>query len=200
LGGTFALQAAAQELDRTKAVVAISADSDTVRSDASIDAFLHQHAARGNNRRLSAKLEKLGRPPYTRSAVFQQRAGMMADLGGIEYGSTFGALLRETLFDMLRTYGPLGTVRALRNMSAIQDATLPEMARLDLFADPPRLAVPVHYVFGEQDPIVSAELASQLPAAIAAPARTVTLAPNAGHMVHFDQPDLVRSVVMSAVR
>lgn len=198
LGGTFVLQAGAQEPDRVKAVVAISADSDTARSDASIHSFLHQQAARTNDRRLSAKLEKLGKPPYTVPAVFQQRAGMMADLGGIEHGKKFSSLLRETLFGMLGTYGPLGAAKALRNMSAIQAATLREMASLDLFADPPRLSVPVHYVFGGQDPIVPAELAKQLPAAIAAPAHTVTLVPNAGHMVHFDHPEVVRSVVMNA--
>jgi pimeloyl-ACP methyl ester carboxylesterase len=198
LGATFTLQAAAQEPDRIKAVVAISADSDTARSDASIDSFLQQRAARANNRRLSAKLEKLGKPPYTASAAFQQRARMVIDLGGIEYGKTFNALFRETLVGMIGAYGPIGTAKALRNMSAIQDATLAEMASLDLFSDPPRLAVPAHYVFGEQDPLVPAELAKQLPAAIAAPAHTVTVVPNAGHMVHFDHPDVVRSVVMHA--
>ena len=198
IGATYALQAVARESDRTEAVIAISADSDTARSDASIDAFLRQQAARANNRRLNTKIEKLGAPPYTTSRVFQQRAGLMADMGGVEHGRTFSSLLGETLFGMMRAYGPVGMVKAIRNMSTIQEATLAEMASLDLFADPPRLAVPVHYVFGEQDPIVSAELAKQLPAAIAAPVWTVTFATNAGHMVHFDHPELVRSVVMKA--
>ena len=198
IGATYALQAVEHESDRTEAVIAISADSDTARSDASIDTFLRQQAARANNRRLSAKIDKLGAPPYTTSSVFQQRAGLMADMGGVEYGRTFSSLLGETLFGMIRAYGPVGTVKAMRNMSTIQEATLAEMASLDLFTDPPRLAVPVHYVFGEQDPIVSPELARQLPAAIAAPMRTVTFAVNAGHMVHFDHPELVRSVVMKA--
>ena len=122
----------------------------------------------------------------------------MADVAASGHGRKFSSLLRETLFGMIRAYGPVGMVKAVRNMSTVQQATLAEMASLDLFADPPRLAIPVHYVFGEQDPIVSAELAKQLPAAIAAPVRTVTFAVNAGHMVHFDQPELVRSVVMSA--
>ena len=155
IGATYALQAVETRIGSDRGSNRHSADSDTARSDASIDAFLRQQAARANNRRLSAKIEKLGAPPYTTSSVFQQRAGLMADMGGVEHGRTFSSLLRETLFGMLRVYGPVGMVKAVRNMSTIQEATLAEMASLDLFADPPRLAVPIHYVFGEQDPIIS---------------------------------------------
>lgn len=198
LGATFVLRAVEQESDLTQAVITISADSDTARSDAAVDTFLHEQAARAKDRRLSAKLEKLGKPPYTASPVFRRRASMLADLGGVERGMNFSSLTREALFGMLGTYGPVGTVKAVRNMNAIQDAMLPELVSLDLFADPPRLAVPIHYVFGEQDPLVPATLARQLPTAITAPACTVTLVPNAAHMVHFDQPEVVRSVVMNA--
>jgi pimeloyl-ACP methyl ester carboxylesterase len=65
-------------------------------------------------------------------------------------------------------------------------------------SNPLRLAVPVHYVFGEQDALTPAAIVKQLPAAIAAPASTVLLVPNAGHMVHFDQPEIVRSIAVSA--
>ncbi|HTE47041.1 MAG TPA: alpha/beta hydrolase [Gemmatimonadaceae bacterium] len=198
VGATFVLQAVQHETDKTKAVVAISADSNTARSDASVHAFLREQVTRANDRRLSSKFAKLATPPYTGSAEFQQRASILADLGGIERGKKFSSVLRETLFGMLGTYGVVGTAKAVGNMNAIQNALLPQMVSLDLFADPPRLAVPVHYVFGEQDPLVPAELAKQLPAAIAAPACTVTLVPNAAHMVHFDQPAVVRSVVMNA--
>ena len=40
IGATYTLQAVEHESDRTEAVIAISADSNTARSDASIDAFL----------------------------------------------------------------------------------------------------------------------------------------------------------------
>jgi pimeloyl-ACP methyl ester carboxylesterase len=75
---------------------------------------------------------------------------------------------------------------------------LPELVPLDLLAAPPRLAVPVHFVFGEQDALFPARLVKDLPAAIIAPACTVHLVPDAGHMVHFDQPDIVRSIAVNA--
>lgn len=88
-------------------------------------------------------------PPYTDSAAFQLRASLLADLGAIEQGKKFSNLLRDTLFGMIDTYGIFGTVKAMRNMNLIQRKLLPQLVSLDLFVNPPRLAIPVHYVFGE---------------------------------------------------
>jgi pimeloyl-ACP methyl ester carboxylesterase len=38
----------------------------------------------------------------------------------------------------------------------------------------------------------------RLPAAIAAPASTVVLLSDAGHMAHFDQPEIVRTIAVNA--
>jgi pimeloyl-ACP methyl ester carboxylesterase len=106
---------------------------------------------------------KLRPPPYLDPAAFQRRASILADLGTIEYGKTFMALLREMLFAMIRTYGLVGTVKALRNMNLLQRKLLPEIAGLDPFANPPRVTIPVHYVFGERDalnPAVPGEAAA----------------------------------------
>jgi pimeloyl-ACP methyl ester carboxylesterase len=56
------------------------------------------------------------------------------------------------------------------------------------------VTVPVHYVFGEQDVLAPVSVVHGLPAAIATPASTVRRVPNAGHMVHFDRPDIIRSI------
>jgi pimeloyl-ACP methyl ester carboxylesterase len=197
LGATIALQAAANEPDIVKAIIAISPDTNTARSDASAASFLKEQSAIANNGRLDAKLIKLGEPPYTDSATFQLRASILADLGGIEHGKRFGTLLRETLFSLISTYGLLETVRALRNMNLVQNILLPQLVSLNLFSNPPRLAVPVHYIFGEQDPLIPPDIAKELPVAISTPQATVKLANNAGHMVHFDQPDVVRSIVLT---
>ncbi len=198
LGATIALHAAEHERDSVKAVIAISPDANTARSDASAASFLTAQSITTNDRRLSAKLIKLGEPPYTDSAAFQLRASILADLGGIERGKKFSALLKETIFSLIGSYGFLGTARAMRNMNRIQNKLLPQLVSLNLFSAPPRLSVPVHYIFGEQDPLIPAEIVKQLPLAITTPAATVMLVSDAGHMVHFDQPEVVRSIVMKA--
>ena len=198
LGATIALRAAEHEPDKAKSVIAISPDADTASSDASVDSFLQAQSVLANSSRFTARLKKLGGPPYTDSTAFQRRARLLADLGAIERGKTFGAVLRETLFGMIRTYGVVGAAKAMRNMNLIQDRLLPQLVSLNLFVNPPRLAIPVHYVFGEQDPLTTAAIVEQLPAAIAAPRSTAILVPDAGHMVQFDQPEVVRSVAVRA--
>jgi len=198
LGATLALQAAEHERDAVKAVIAISPDAHTACSDASVASFLSTQCAIANDKRLCAKLMKLGEPPYTDAAAFQLRASILADLNVIEHGRKFSALLRETLFGLIRTYGFLGTIIAMRNMNLIQNKLQPQLVSLNLFSKPLRLAVPVHYVFGEQDPLVPPEIVKQLPSAITTPAATIRLLPDAGHMVHFDQSEIVRSIVMKA--
>jgi len=195
IGGTITLQAVEHEPDLVKAVIAISPDSRTATSDAAADVFLQQRARDPDRRQIHRSVMKLGQPPYVNPAPFQRRARLLADLGTIEHGKTFNALLREFLFALFRTYGVIGGARALRNMTIMLRKLLPEIASLDLFACPPRVTVPVHYVFGEQDALSPASVVKELPAAIAAPATTVRRLANAGHMVHFDQPDIVRSIV-----
>ncbi|HCA26837.1 MAG TPA: hypothetical protein DEP05_04215 [Betaproteobacteria bacterium] len=149
LGATIALRAAEHEHTNVKALVVISPDAHTADSDASARSFLREKIALANDHRLSAKLVKLGEPPYIDPAAFQRRAGLLTDLGGIERGKRFSALLRETLFSLVGAYGFFGMVKALRNMNRIQRRLLPQLVSLSLFSNPPRLAVPVHFVFGE---------------------------------------------------
>jgi pimeloyl-ACP methyl ester carboxylesterase len=99
---------------------------------------------------------------------------------------------------MVRTYGLAGTITALRNMNIIQRRVLPDVASLDLIGDPPRLSVAVHFVFGERDAMTAAVKSSELPGAIGGPGTTAVRVPDAGHMVHFDQPAVVRSITENA--
>jgi pimeloyl-ACP methyl ester carboxylesterase len=197
IGGTFALQAAEHERDQVRAVVAVSPDSHTAMGDEAADALIRTHAqtaGRGMQRRIA----ELPKPPYLDPAALQQRARVLSDLGAIEHGRTFAALLRELVLSLVGTYGPAGTVRALRNMNRIQHGMLPQIASLDLLTNPPKVAVPVHYVFGGNDALNPPEIVKRLPVAIAAPSTTVATVADAGHMVHFDHPDVVRSVVVNA--
>jgi pimeloyl-ACP methyl ester carboxylesterase len=196
-GGTVALEAVEHESDVVRSVIGISPDLHTAASDAGVDAFLRSQATRANGR-LGRRISTLRKPPYLDLAGFQRRARLLADLGTIEHKKNFGALLRELLVDVTRTYGVVGGFRALRNMNAVQRTLLAEVAALDLLARPPRVPVPVHYVFGEQDALTSASTLTELPSAITPPGSTIVVLRDAGHLVHFDRPNVVRSIVVNA--
>jgi pimeloyl-ACP methyl ester carboxylesterase len=197
IGATLALRATEHESARVKAIVAVSPDLQNVLSDEAVSIFLQEQAGRAGSR-LSRRVAKLKQPPYVDPGAFQTRARLLADLGTIEYGKTFLAQLGEMLIGMVRAYGVFGTVTTLRNMTLVQRRLLPEIVSVNLFDQPSRVAVPVHCVFGEQDALTSAAMVERLPAAISAPATTVVRLSNAGHMVHFDRPDVVRSIVRNA--
>lgn len=199
IGGSLVLQAVGHDATshRVKSVVAVSPDSRTSDSDAAADVFLKDQAS-ATNGRISRRVHALAPPPYLEPSSFQRRARLLADLRTIERKMTFNALVREFLVALLRTYGVAGTVRALRNLNVMLARLLPELAILDLLAHPPRVTVPVHYIYGEQDALMPTSVADALPIAIAAPKSTVRRVPDAGHMVHFDQPAIVRSVIAQA--
>jgi pimeloyl-ACP methyl ester carboxylesterase len=198
IGGTYTLQAVEREPGLVRAVIAVSPDARTAASDAAAHAFLQKQVLRENAGRVRRRIEALAPPPYVDPAPFQDRTRLLADLGTIERGRAFSALLQEFFFALMRTYGVVGSARALRNITIILRRLLPEIASLDLLACPPHVTVPVHYVFGEQDVLTPISMVTELPASIAAPNSTVLLVPDAGHMVHFDQPHIVRSIVERA--
>ena len=198
IGATLSLLAAAQEAACVKAVVANSPDLDTRAGDAAVDAFLHEQVRNNGSRRARRALTKLGPPPYLQPRSFQRRATLLADFGSIERGKTFLAMVREMLAAMLRTYGIAGTAKALRNMNIIQRRMLADIAPLDLLTNPPRLAVPVHFVFGTHDALTAAFRPDELPARIGAPGTTAIRVADAGHLVHFDRPDVLQSVAERA--
>ncbi len=198
LGATMALQAVEHDRDHhSRAVIAISPDSQTAMSDASARDFLQQQSA--GNRRVAEAVTTLGDPPFVDPASFLRRERLLADLGSIEHGRRFSALMRETLAGMLKTYGVIGTAKAMRNMHVVQRKLLPELISLDLLAHTPRVAIPVHYVFGEDDALTPAAVVRDLPEKVAAPGSTVTVLPDAAHMVHFDRPQAVRSIVVGVL-
>lgn len=195
-GATIVLQAVEHESDRVTSVVAISPDLQTTSSDAAAYAFLQEQSLGTDGQRLGRRVMNVGPPPYLDLARFQRRTRLLADLRTIERDKRFGGLFRELLLDLFRTYGVVGGVKALRNMNTIQRTLLAEMRALDLFAHPPRVTVPVHYIFGREDALTTVSRMAELPSQLATPHSTVRRVPDAGHMVHFDQPDLVRSVTV----
>src|SRR5262245_54615413 len=198
IGATIALLAAARESERVKAVIANSPDLQTRAGDTAVNAFMEEQVRRAGTRRQRRALAKLGPPPYLDPRTFQRRAVLLTDFGTIERSKTFNASLRETLVAMVRSYGIIGTMRALRNMNIIQRRMLADVAPLDLLSRPPQIAARVHFVFGEQDALTAAFMSNELPGSIGGPGTTAVRVPDAGHLVHFDRPDIVRAVMEQA--
>jgi|GEM_PF-181283 len=195
LGATIALQAAWRERDKIKSIVAVSIDTDIPTSDRAVFSFLKE-ASRGQEK-IGRLFRKLQPPPHVDVEQFQLRARMLTEMGGIEHTKRFSEIFRSLLFSLLRTYGLFGTISTLRNMNAVARKLLPEIANLDLFANWIQPSVSVHYVFGGIDPLITPSMVEKLSLLIADTDSVLTI-PNAGHMVHFDESAITRSIIVRA--
>jgi len=72
---------------------------------------------------------------------------------------------------------------------------MPELAGLDLISRWPRSPVPVEMVFGDAD-LLSPPVVIERAPALLGPRDTLRVVPGAGHMVHFDAPAVIRSVIL----
>ena len=198
LGATVALQAAARDSADIAALVLVSLDADISASDTAVFHLLQEVGSRGGKPGMARRVRKLGPPPYLLPTQLQLRARLLTDLGGIERGKGSAGLLWSSFSSLIRTYGWIGAWRTLRNMNTVQRRVLPELPTVNLFRDWPQPSVAVHYIFGDRDPLVPRSQVQQMSMSIAGRSDTVLTVPAAGHFVHFDEPDLVRSVVARA--
>jgi pimeloyl-ACP methyl ester carboxylesterase len=134
----------------------------------------------------------------TTARAFQLRAKWVSALGGIQPGVRWGQMMRRTFLGVVRRYGPIGAVRALRAMTRVQDAMLPSLAAWHL-RDVRALAVPIALVHGGADAISPPALVRDWVSALAAPSATFRVLDGAGHLPHLDQPEPVREVVAATL-
>jgi pimeloyl-ACP methyl ester carboxylesterase len=111
----------------------------------------------------------------------------------------FAGIASEMLSRLVLTYGVPGAIRALRNMDVTQRRLLPELASLNVPIEDLSLDAPIHYIIGERDPLKPPVLARRLSELSSSSGHAVTVLPSAGHMAHFDRPDVVKPILASAI-
>jgi pimeloyl-ACP methyl ester carboxylesterase len=188
-GGSFAIEAAARDPRPFRAIVGLGIDIDIAVADRAAHAFVVEHGsarAREDAARFAA--------PVLTSRAFQLRGKRIAQLGGIQTGTSWGAMMRGAFFGLVRTRGPIGAVRALRAMTRAQDAILPELSTWSLH-HVRALAVPVALVHGAQDAVAPPALARAWLDAVDAPGKTLRILDGVAHLPHAEAPQIVREVL-----
>lgn len=188
LGASLALRAAELEGPMVSSVIAVSPDIDVAAGDAHAQAALLRRAAIKGDERLLRRITHLGPPPYSEPGRFGERLRLVADIGGIEAGKGYAAILAGTAMRLLSAYGPLGAAAAMRNMAETQAAILPELSTLNLLEDWPKVEAPVEWFFGDRDPLIAPATIDELRRRMKASDR-LTIFKGAGHFAHFDRPD-----------
>jgi len=190
MGASYAVAAAARDATAFQAIVGLGLDVDIPAADVRAHGFVvHRATARGDRRALAAA-DRFVAPVVTRKA-FQLRAKWVTELGGMQRGTRWGRVVRQTFVDLVRGYGTIGALRALGAMNRVQDAFLPELARFTLH-DVRRLDVPVALVHGAGDAVSPPELVREWLDRLAAPSKSLDVLEGVGHVPHVEAPAAVR--------
>jgi pimeloyl-ACP methyl ester carboxylesterase len=150
-----------------------------------------------NNRRAIRQLEAIGPPPHLEPAKFTTRARWAASFGGVRTRHTYNSIGRGVLASLLRSpdYSLADTVRALRGITAVQAALLPELAALDLANTLPRLDTPIVMAQGRRDQVAPPSAAERYAELLEAPGKQLVWFEHSAHMPHLEEPGRFRELL-----
>lgn len=129
---------------------------------------------------------------------FAVRVRWVSAFGGVRRGGGYATLARTLLSDLLRSpdYSPRDVVRTLRGMAGTQDALLPELETVDLVRDVPRIAVPVGVAHGRHDRVASGDASERFVHALDAPRKRLAWFAESAHLLQFEEPGRLRSLIL----
>jgi len=103
-------------------------------------------------------------------------------------------MVRGAFIDLVRGYGLLGAIQALRAMSRVQDALLPELASFRLHYVR-RLELPIALVHGARDAVSPSCLVQRWLDGLDAPSKSLRVLEGVGHLPHIEAPEIVRAAL-----
>jgi pimeloyl-ACP methyl ester carboxylesterase len=149
-------------------------------------------ARKAGDARSVARLQEIGRPPYTgdlRSKVVAQRA-ILARYGGEVHGNPRGGLF-IVLACLLKTseYGWRDRINFFRGIFASMRVMWPQILAIDLMAQAPALKVPVYLLEGRHDHEAPSVLAERYFEALEAPRKALIWFERSAHFVNTEEPE-----------
>jgi pimeloyl-ACP methyl ester carboxylesterase len=152
--------------------------------------FAMTKAAEKNSLLVKKRVIKLDKKPIVESKIFQERARLLTDLGGIKTGSSYNRLLMSTIRNMLvsKEYNLIDILRTIKGMEYCQNALLPEIDKLNMFERINFVNVPVHFIQGKLDGIAQCHTAVKYFEFLQANSKTFTTFEHSAHMPHYEEP------------
>jgi pimeloyl-ACP methyl ester carboxylesterase len=197
MGAMIAAQAAARRPDLVAALVAVAMDIDGPAGEKSAYEFALTTAHARQNRRAIRQLRAIGPPPHLEPEQFETRARWAANFGGVRTGHTYNSIVRGLAVSLLRSpdYSLADAVRAMRGITAMEAALLPELAALDLMHTLTRLNSPIVMVQGRHDQVAPGSAAQRYAELLQAPGKQLVWFEHSAHMPHLEEPERFREVL-----
>ena len=198
-GATTALMAAARDSSIFSALFLTGMDTDVPFANQYVLDFAMEKAVAGNDKKLIQKINELKIQPIVDSAKFQQRAEIVANLGGIKSGSSFNKLVLGSVKNMLfsKYYGIGGLLKSLKGMAFCQNALSPELNSFNLFQIVTKVEVPVHFIQGRLDAVTPPLKGREYYEFLQARKKTFTLFEQSAHMPQYEEPEKFSNLIKS---
>ncbi|MEV0718233.1 alpha/beta hydrolase [Asanoa sp. NPDC050611] len=180
-GSLLGALAAARHPELYKAYVGTGQAVDLPETDGIFYADILSWARATRNDELERRLVDLGPPPYQ---DFYSYEPIVANTAAV-YAQGDPASVDDIMVEEYPLLDQLHTVNALLDT---WHAQYPDMQRVDLRRDVPRLAVPAYFVQGADETRGISEPFAQWYAQLAAPAKRLFVLDAAGHRAMFEQP------------
>jgi pimeloyl-ACP methyl ester carboxylesterase len=163
--------------------------------------FITTRAREKNNNRLLKRVTKLDNKPVFESKIFQERAKLLTDLGGIKTGSSYNQLLMSAIRNMLcsKAYSLRDIFKTIKGMEFCQNTLLPEMDTFNLFEKIQAVNVPVHFIQGKLDGIAPYQTAENFYKYLKADTKTFSSFDNSAHMPHYEEPEKFAKLIVDKV-
>ncbi len=199
IGATLSLMAAARDSSMFDCIFLVGIDIDIQSANKHALEFIMAKAK--DNRKLLKQAVDLSKEPITDTRVFQKRAKLLTDLGGIKTGSTYNQLLITTILNMLscKAYRLSDIPKTIKGMEFCQNALLPELDTLNLFDKIKSIVVPVHFIQGKLDGIAPYQTAVKYHEFLKASKKTFTGFDNSAHMPHYEEPEKFSQLIKEMI-
>ena len=197
IGATISLMAASKNSKLFSQLFLVSTDIDITQANKYAIEFAIKKAEKNNKPKLLRQANDLQNIEISTDKLFQQRAKLLSNLGGMMSGKNYTDILRSTIFNMLtsKAYRLNDIPKTINGMSFCQNALLAELNTLDLFKQVKEVDCPVHFMHGTQSGIAPYQLAIDYYDYLKSPCKMFTTFEHSAHMLQYDEPEKFASVI-----
>jgi len=190
LGASLSLMAAKKEGSIFSHLFLTGIDIDIPAANKYAVEFSIAKAKENNNTKLIKQAIKFDKQPITDAKIFQERAKLLTNLGGVNTGTSYNRLLMATIKNMLfsKEYSFMDILKTNNGMKFCQNALLPEFDIFNLFDKINDVQVPVHFIQGKLDGVAPYQTAVKFYERLQADIKTFTVFENSAHMPHYEEP------------
>jgi pimeloyl-ACP methyl ester carboxylesterase len=197
VGATIALMAAVKDSSLYSNLLLVGIDIDIPTANKLMVEFAIKKAKESNNHHFYKQADDLNKTPITNAKLFQKRAKLITDLGGMKTNTTYNQIIYSTILNMIfcKEYNFSDIPRTLNGITFCQNALLPELDTLNLFEKVDRTDVPVHFIHGKKDEISPCQIACNYYEYLKADQKTFTCFDNSAHFPHYEEQAKFRSLL-----